>query len=38
MTDDHKQARLTLDRPGMRIEGLGEVVTVLEACFGDGGI
>ncbi len=38
MTDDHRRARLTLDRPGMRIEGLGEVVTVLEACFGDGGI
>ena len=36
MTSDYEQAGMTLDRPGVRIERLGEAVTVLEGCFGDG--
>ena len=36
MTTDYEQAGLPLDRPGVRIERLGEAITVLKGCFADG--
>ena len=36
MTSDYEQAGLPMDRPGVRIERLGEAVSVLEGCFTDG--
>ena len=36
MTSDYEQAGLPMDRPGVRIERLGEAVSVLEGCFADG--
>ncbi len=36
MASDYQQAGMQFDRPGVRIERLGEAVTVLEGCFGEG--
>ena len=35
MASDYQQAGIGFDRPGVRIERLGEAVSVLEGCFGE---
>lgn len=35
-TTDYERAGITLDRPGIRIERLGEAITVMKRCFADG--
>jgi hypothetical protein len=36
MTTDYEQAGITLDRPGVRIDRLGEAIIIMKGLFADG--